>query len=114
MALCYTINSAPIRWLYLGEHQDINGLDLYGQNLEDESELLRPLGFMKFFTDVDECVDFITDVQDSFIVLTIFGRFAWRVIPYIHDVFLLAAVYIICQPKHEEINKKWSANYIKV
>lgn len=108
------VTSAPVRWLSLTEEFNVDHLDFYGQELEDESALRKPLGFMKWFTDVDECIDYLTDVQDSFIVLTISGRFAWRVVPYIHDFSLLTALYIFCKPESEERNKKWSANYPKV
>lgn len=106
--------SVPIRWLYLTSTTDINNLDLYGQKLEDESALRQPLGFIKFFTDVDECVDYITRVEDSYIILTISGRYGWRVVPHIHDISQLSAVYIICKPESEKLNKTWSTKYSKV
>ncbi len=106
--------SQSIRWLSLLENVNINNLDLYGQTLEDESQLQRPLGFIKFFTNVDECVDYLTDVQESYVVLTISGRLARHVIPHIHDFSQLGAVYIHCKPENKQRNEEWSKIYCKV
>ncbi|CAF4877963.1 unnamed protein product [Rotaria sp. Silwood1] len=106
--------SQSIRWIWLSEDVNMDDLDLYGQTLEDESQLRKSLGFLKYFTNVDECVDYITDVQDTHIVLTISGRFARHVIPHIHDFSQLEAVYISCKPENKERNKEWSAYYFKV
>jgi hypothetical protein len=108
-------NTSPsIRWIWLTEDSDIDNLDLDGQPLDDESQLRRPLGFIKHFTNSDECVDYITNIQDSHIVLTISGRFARHVIPHIHDFPQLEAVYISCKPENKQRNDEWKNGYHKV
>lgn len=105
----------PTRWLWLTEEFDMNGIDLCGQTLEDESQLQEPLGFMKWFTDMDKCVDYIENVQDaSLVILTIAGRFARHVMPRIHHLRQLLVVYVICKPENNERNQAWSKSYDKV
>ncbi|UJR19771.1 hypothetical protein I4U23_022905 [Adineta vaga] len=98
-SLCNT--PPPIRWISLLHDCNIDDLDTYGENLEDESQLRRPLGFMKFFMNTDECVDYIAKVEDSYVVLTISGQYARHVIPHIHDFPQIAAVYIVCKPENK-------------
>ena len=50
-----------IRWIYLDDNFDWNHIDIYGENLEDESQLNKSFGFIKMFTNPDECIDYVTN-----------------------------------------------------
>ena len=106
--------SPPVRWIFFHRDFNMDNLSLYGQIIGDESQLRKPFGFMKAFTNIDECVDYITDVHDSYVVLTISGQYARNVIPHIHNFPQLAAVYVYCKPENKQRNEEWSKIYSKV
>jgi tetratricopeptide (TPR) repeat protein len=62
------------------------------------------------FTEPNQCVDFLTDIKDMNAFLIADGSLGQRIIPLMHDIPQLDAIYIFGENKsrHEEWTKKWS------
>jgi hypothetical protein len=51
------------------------------------------------FIDVDQCVDFLSDIEDQKIFLIISDVFGQQLITLIHDISQLYSIYIYCEEK---------------
>ena len=65
---------------------------------------------VSIFTQRDECIDFLTDVDNIKIFLIVTGNLGQEILLLTHDIPQLDAVYIICdnKAKHEQWSKKWT------
>jgi len=72
-------------------------------------ELRKVVNTVNKFIDVDECVDFMTDIEDEKIFLIVSGSLGQHLVPNIHDLPQLDAIYIFCENKsrHEQWIKEW-------
>ena len=61
------------------------------------------------FTDGDQCIDFLSDIQDERIFLIISNIVELNIIPLIHNVFQLNSVFIFDRQKLlvEDLDKNW-------
>jgi tetratricopeptide (TPR) repeat protein len=61
------------------------------------------------FTDVDECIDFITDIKETVFTI-ISGKFSQTIIPTIQDIPEVSCIYIFCDNnlQYEKSIKEWS------
>ncbi len=85
-------------------------------NTEDNQETLDQLrsvvNSLQLYNDADECVDFITDVSDEKIFLLVSGSFGPYVIPSIHSLLQLTAIYVFCSDRERE--KMWTQPFYKI
>ncbi len=54
---------------------------------------------VKIFTQLDECINFLTEVNDQKAFLILEGTLGQQIVPLIHDIPQLDAVYIFCHNK---------------
>jgi tetratricopeptide (TPR) repeat protein len=66
----------------------------------------------KKFTDIDECVDFITDIEDEKIFMITSGELGQKAIPIIHDMAQIDRIYIFC--KNKALHEQWTQVWPKV
>lgn len=61
------------------------------------------------FTDVDQCIDFLTDISREQVFLIISGALCQNIVPLIHNVIQLHTIFLLCQnqTKYEEWAKEW-------
>ena len=73
------------------------------------SQLRQIVNMIKTFTNRDECVDFLTDIQNENVCLIISDTLCEDVIPHIHDVVHLRNIFIFCadERKHKHWVKQW-------
>ena len=61
------------------------------------------------FTQSDECIDYVTDIVDIKVILIIDDTLGEQILPLIHDISQLSAVYIFC---HQTSNhEQWTAGW---
>ncbi|CAF1545173.1 unnamed protein product [Adineta ricciae] len=65
------------------------------------------------FNDVDQCVDFFTDVYSENVFMIISGELCQNAVPLVHDVAQLHAIFIFCsncnnEKRYEEWAKEWT------
>jgi len=73
------------------------------------TQLRRSVHSINTFTDVDECVDFLSDIFSEKVIMIISGAFCQQTVPLIHDITQLQNVFLVCASKteHEQWTKAW-------
>jgi hypothetical protein len=89
-------------------------INVNAQNLEIQATLCLPLGFTKTFVDADECIDYITRIQDEKFVLIISGRLSRHIILVVHEFSQVSAVYVRCTPEDKTRVEQWIVDLRKV
>ena len=67
---------------------------------------------VQIFTQRDECIDFLTEVNDMKVFLIIPGTLGQEILPLIHDIPQLDAVYIFGNNKSS--HEQWAKTWVKV
>jgi Tfp pilus assembly protein PilF len=65
---------------------------------------------VNIFTNQDECIDFLTEVDDTKVFLIIETTIGQLLISLVHDIPQLDTIYILCENKfeHEQWTKDWA------
>ena len=94
--------------IWLNAEIDENNNDCY-KNLEQLCEVINNVNA---FTDVDECIDFISNIKQTITFLIISEEFSAKVTPVVENISHINSIYICCQNdiKHEE----WTQEYSKI
>jgi hypothetical protein len=87
---------------------DINKKD----NVHTQGQLKRVINQFKAFDNVGECENYIEVKNDQKIILIISGGLGRQLVPKLHSLQQIVAIYIYCMNK--EVNEQWSKNYGKV
>jgi tetratricopeptide (TPR) repeat protein len=88
-------------------------IDTNDEDIEYSIEQLRRIvADLKTFTDINECMDFLTDIVNEKVFMIISGHLGHHILSFIQDISQLQSIYIFCeqQTKHEE----WIKEYKKV
>ncbi|CAF1640191.1 unnamed protein product, partial [Adineta ricciae] len=64
------------------------------------------------FADIDECINFITDVDDENVILITSGSLGEQITPCIHSVPQLDSIYVFCYQKN--FHNQWAKDWMKV
>jgi uncharacterized protein YlbG (UPF0298 family) len=61
------------------------------------------------FIDVNECIDFITDIKEEKIFLISSGSLGQTIIPLVHGIPQISKIYIFCthNTRHEQWTREW-------
>jgi tetratricopeptide (TPR) repeat protein len=87
-----------------------NEIDQFNKDCQNTLAQLRDVvNDVHIFTESDECVDFLTDIGDKKAFLIAAGTISLQIIPFIHNIPQLDAVYILWRNKsqHEQCANKW-------
>ena len=76
------------------------------------TKLRQVVNTVKTFTNVNECINFITDVEDEKIFMISSGSLGQLIIPIVHDKSQMSMFYIFC--KNETSHDKWTQQWFKV
>ncbi|CAF1511762.1 unnamed protein product [Rotaria sp. Silwood1] len=73
-------------------------------------QLRRTVNTVEPFQDTEECIDYISKLQDKKAFLIISGALCQTVVPRIHNMDQIHSIYVFCrkQEKYEEWAKDWS------
>jgi hypothetical protein len=74
------------------------------------AKLRQVVNTVNTFTDVDECIDFITDIKDEMTFMIISEAFSSIIVPVVEAISQVSSVYIVCENKaqHEKWIQQWS------
>ena len=75
-------------------------------------ELQNIVNNVHMFTQRDECIDFLTAVDDMKAFMIIERTLTKQIIPLIHDIPQLVGVYILCNNKSS--HDQWTKTWVKV
>jgi tetratricopeptide (TPR) repeat protein len=62
------------------------------------------------FTDVDQCIDFITNIEEEKTFVIVSGMFSEVIVPTVQEISQVSCVYIFCQnnSRYEQWAQQWS------
>src|ERR1700721_2159133 len=63
------------------------------------TKLRQVVNDVNTFTDMDECVDFITNITQEKVFIIVSGTFSQIIAPLVHDISQVSCVYIFCDNK---------------
>jgi tetratricopeptide (TPR) repeat protein len=74
------------------------------------SQLRRVVNTISTFTDGDQCIQFINNMDHEKACIIISGSLGEHVVPRIHDMSQLDSIFIFCgnKKRHEQWTKEWS------
>jgi len=64
------------------------------------------------FTDIDQCIDYLSEISDKKVFIIIPDALTKQIVPLIHDVFQLESIYIFC--KNQSTHKEWIKHWFKI
>ncbi|CAF3834511.1 unnamed protein product [Adineta steineri] len=82
------------------------------ENIDTKVLLRNAINNLQAFDDSDKCVEYIQLVSEERIVLIVSGRLGREVVPRIHQLPHLIAIYVYCTDKKR--NEEWANNYMKI
>jgi hypothetical protein len=85
-------------------------IDLSNKDCQNTfTQLQNIVNDVRIFTQRDECIDFLTEVDDMKAFLIVEGTLGQQILPLIHDISQLAGVYILCSnvSSHDQWVKTW-------
>ena len=87
-------------------------------NIDDKKEdcrntvtqLRRVVNDATTFTDGEECIEFIEDINDNKVCMIISGSLGQHIVPRVHNMSQVDSIFIFCGNKkyHEQWAKEWS------
>ncbi|CAF3509995.1 unnamed protein product, partial [Rotaria sp. Silwood2] len=83
-----------------------------GEYKKSTQHLQNILEIVITFTDVDECIDFLTDIHDEKVFMIVSGALAQRLIPEIQECPQLTSIYVLCD--NQSTHEKWVKTIPKV
>jgi hypothetical protein len=101
------IQNFHLVWLD-GSIDEINNAD----HRSSIMKLRQVVDAVNTFTDVDECIDFITDIKDEMIFMIFSGALGQATIPVVYDQSQVNTIYIFCGNKVRQ--EKWAKEWPKV
>ncbi|CAF3702174.1 unnamed protein product [Rotaria sp. Silwood1] len=76
------------------------------------SNLRQVVNSIKIFSDIDKCVDFLTDIEDEKVFMIISNTFGQQTVSLIGNIAQLHSIYIICSQSTE--HQSWIDDYKNV
>ena len=76
------------------------------------TKLRQVVNDVNTFTDMDECIDFITDIKEEKAFMIVSGTFSQIIVPIVQDISQVSCVYIFCENKTQ--HEKWAQQWPKV
>ena len=81
-------------------------------NIDTTAVLKKLVSRLLTFDHKENCAKYIQSLPDETFVLIVSGRLGQEIIPYIHELPQLIAIYVYCSDKKR--NQIWAKNFIKV
>lgn len=83
------------------------------ENIDAQRQLRASINFLKIFADGEQCEAHVRAVpKDDRIVLITSGRLGQIIVPRIHPLRQISAIYVYCKDK--KINEPWASRFKKV
>ena len=89
----------------------------FDENINEDSDdyqnsitqLQQVVNTVNIFTDIDECIDFITDITEEATLMIVSEVFNQNTLSVVQDISQIKSVYVMCKNKTklEQCEKKW-------
>ena len=93
---------------WLDRNIDENNCDYHDTIME----LRQVTNNVHIFTDVDSCINFITNTKGQKVFMISSGAMGQTTVPLVNDMHQISAIYIFCTDKAR--HEQWAQNYSKV
>jgi len=102
---CRPIENFRLIWLDSNIYEITNN-----DSINTISKLRQIVNTIEIFTDIDECVNFISDIENENIFLISSGRIGQIMVPVVHQMSQITRIYIFCQNKilHDQWTQQWN------
>ena len=70
-------------------------------------QLQRIIHTIELFIDVDQCIEFLTDIHDEKVFLIIPKTIAEDILPFIHNIPQLDVIYVLCENQSAWVHNWW-------
>ena len=85
------------------------------QNVKAQQQLRTSINYLKTFEHVDKCEQYIRSVfKEDRIILIVSGRLGQEIVPRIHQLQQVSAIYVHCLSADKKKYEQWAKNYAKV
>ncbi|CAF1069379.1 unnamed protein product [Didymodactylos carnosus] len=75
-------------------------------------QLRSVINYLKTFTTVDECVEYVKEYYSETLFLITSGELGEQIVPIVHDLTQIQSIYVFCLKQY--LHEQWTANYSKV
>jgi len=83
------------------------------ENLDCQRKLRNSINYLKTFEDNTQCEQYIQNLsQNDRLILIVSGRLGQQILPFIHNLRQVIAIYVYCVDK--QANEQWTKKFIKV
>lgn len=83
------------------------------ENLDCQRKLRNSINYLKTFEDSDQCEQYIRNLSSNDrLILIVSGRFGQQILPGIHNLRQVIAIYVYCM--HKQSNEQWTKKFNKV
>jgi hypothetical protein len=83
------------------------------ENLDCQRKLRNSINYLKTFDDSDRCERYIQNLSSNDrLILIVSGRFGQEILPSIHNLRQVIAIYVYCM--HKQSNEQWTKKFNKV
>jgi tetratricopeptide (TPR) repeat protein len=76
------------------------------------TQLCQTVNIIHKFTDVDPCIDFLTDSYNEKVIMVISRPLCQEMMPLIHDIAQLHTIFVTCS--NENIHEQWAKEWPKI
>ena len=76
------------------------------------TQLRRSMNNINIFTNSEECLQFLKDMQDEKSCMIISGALGQQIVPRIHDLTQVDTIFIFCGNK--KYHEQWAKNWAKI
>ncbi|CAF4226862.1 unnamed protein product, partial [Rotaria sordida] len=83
--------------------------DHYNKSIQDLQQILATI---TTFTDVDQCVDFLSDIEDEKVLMIVSDALGQHIVPEIQALPQLHSIYVFCD--NQSIHQQWTKTIPKV
>ncbi|CAF4037958.1 unnamed protein product, partial [Rotaria sordida] len=83
--------------------------DHYNKSIQDLQHIVATI---TTFTDVDQCVDFLSDIEDEKVLMIVSNALGQHIVPEIQALPQLHSIYVFCD--NQSINQPWTKTIPKV
>ncbi|CAF1397094.1 unnamed protein product [Rotaria sordida] len=83
--------------------------DHYNKSIQDLQHIVATI---TTFTDVDQCVDFLSDIEDEKVLMIVSDALGQHIVPEIQALPQLHSIYVFCD--NQLINQQWATTIPKI
>jgi hypothetical protein len=83
------------------------------ESMQAQQYFRMAINYLKIFKESDACIKYIQSIpQDDHVIMIVSGRLGQEIVPRIHQLRQVSAIYVYCMSKQK--NEQWARPFTKV